>query len=81
MSILFCGVFFLIVGRKITYLNSPKCMTNLVCEISREVHIWVTEFTAVTNTYRVVKSKSDGKKLLEDLETKYTVGGMRKQCK
>jgi len=56
-------------------------MTNLVCDLSREVHTWVTEFAAVANIYRIVKSKSDGKKLLEDLETKYMVGSMRKEGK
>lgn len=70
-----------IVGGEITYLNFPKCMTNLVCDLSREVHTWVTEFAAVANIYRIVKSKSDGKKLLEDLETKYMVGSMRKEGK
>lgn len=58
-------------GKEIAYLISTKCRSNSVYELFTEVCAWVTEFTDGTNVCRVAKSRSDYKKLLESLETKY----------
>lgn len=53
--------------------------SNWFYELFKDMDSWVTEFFDSIYLYRVVKFRSNCKKLIEDLETKYLRG--RKKCK